>query len=38
MRTFAWDYKRARHILLEYGSVRKVLEAHKKISPAKKMS
>ena len=31
MKTFAWDYKRARHILLEFGSVRKVLEAHKKI-------
>jgi len=31
MKTFAWDYKRARHILLEYGSVRKVLQAQKKI-------
>jgi len=31
MKTFAWDYKRARHILLEFGSVRKVLVAHKKI-------
>jgi len=31
VKTFAWDYNRARHILLEFGSVRKVLEAHKKI-------
>ncbi|MFI5135341.1 MAG: N-acetylmuramic acid 6-phosphate etherase [Chitinophagales bacterium] len=31
MKTFAWDYQRARHILLEYGRVRKVLQAHKKI-------
>ncbi|MCY7411338.1 MAG: N-acetylmuramic acid 6-phosphate etherase [Chitinophagales bacterium] len=31
MKYFAWDYKRARYILLEFGSVRKVLEAHKKI-------
>ncbi len=31
MRDFAWDYKRARGILIEYGSVRKVLEAHRKI-------
>ena len=31
MRDFAWDYKRAKGILLEYGSVRKVLEVHKKI-------
>lgn len=30
MRQFAWDYKRARAILLEYGSVRKVLNAHKR--------
>lgn len=30
MKTFAWDYKRARHILLEFGSVRKVLDAHRK--------
>lgn len=34
MKTFAWDYRRARHILLEYGSVRKVLEVHKKIPPS----
>jgi N-acetylmuramic acid 6-phosphate etherase len=32
MRDFAWDYRRARGILLEYGSVRKVLEVHKKIA------
>lgn len=31
MRTFAWNYDRARHILLEYGSVRAVMKAHKKI-------
>jgi N-acetylmuramic acid 6-phosphate etherase len=31
MREFAWDYKRAKGILLEYGSVRKVLVAHRKI-------
>lgn len=31
MKYFAWDYKRARYILLEFGNVRKVLEAHKKI-------
>lgn len=30
MREFAWDYKRARGILVEYGSVRKVLNAHKR--------
>jgi len=30
MREFAWDYKRARAILTEYGSVRKVLQAHKR--------
>jgi N-acetylmuramic acid 6-phosphate etherase len=35
MKTFAWDYRRARHILLEFGSVRKVLEVHKKIPPKK---
>ena len=28
MRQFAWDYNRARFILLEFGSVRKVVEAH----------
>ena len=26
MREFAWDYKRARAILMEFGSVRKVYE------------
>jgi N-acetylmuramic acid 6-phosphate etherase len=31
MKTFAWDYERAKHILLEYGSVRKVMKASKKI-------
>jgi N-acetylmuramic acid 6-phosphate etherase len=31
MSEFAWDYKRAKGILLEYGSVRKVLVAHRKI-------
>lgn len=31
MGDFAWDYKRARGILMEYGSVRRVLEAHRKI-------
>lgn len=31
MREFAWDYKRAKGILLKYGSVRKVLVAHRKI-------
>ncbi|MCS6916891.1 MAG: N-acetylmuramic acid 6-phosphate etherase [Chitinophagales bacterium] len=31
MQLMAWDYRRARHILEEYGSVRKVLEAHRKI-------
>jgi len=31
MRTFAWDFERAKRILLEFGSVRKVLEAHRKI-------
>ncbi len=30
MRQFAWDYKRARAILLEFGSVRKVLDLHKR--------
>ncbi|MEO6167722.1 MAG: N-acetylmuramic acid 6-phosphate etherase [Chitinophagales bacterium] len=30
MREFAWDYKRARGILQEFGSVRKVLEMHKR--------
>lgn len=30
MREFAWDYKRARGILQEYGSVRKVLQAHRR--------
>ncbi|HUM45433.1 MAG TPA: N-acetylmuramic acid 6-phosphate etherase [Chitinophagales bacterium] len=30
MREFAWDYKRARAILQEFGSVRKVLELHKR--------
>jgi N-acetylmuramic acid 6-phosphate etherase len=30
-RTFAWDYDRARYILLEYGSVRAVMKAHKKL-------
>jgi N-acetylmuramic acid 6-phosphate etherase len=34
MKTFAWDYERARYILLEFGSVRKVLEVHKKIPRA----
>jgi N-acetylmuramic acid 6-phosphate etherase len=29
-RQFAWDYKRARAILLEFGSVRKVLDLHKR--------
>lgn len=31
MREFAWDQRRARAILLEFGSVRKVLDAHKRI-------
>src|SRR5262249_13893693 len=31
MKYFALDYQRARHILAEFGSVRKVIEAHKKI-------
>jgi N-acetylmuramic acid 6-phosphate etherase len=31
MREFAWDYRRAKAILLEYGSVRKVMTAHKRI-------
>jgi N-acetylmuramic acid 6-phosphate etherase len=31
MKSFAWDYERAKHILLEYGSVRAVLKAHRKI-------
>lgn len=31
MQLMAWDYRRARHILLQYGSVRKVLEAHRKL-------
>ncbi|MFN7593924.1 MAG: N-acetylmuramic acid 6-phosphate etherase, partial [Bacteroidota bacterium] len=31
MKTFAWDYKRAHHILMEYGSVRAVMKAHRKI-------
>lgn len=30
MRQFAWDYKRARGILLEFGSVRKVMDAHRR--------
>ncbi|HZG00071.1 MAG TPA: N-acetylmuramic acid 6-phosphate etherase, partial [Chitinophagales bacterium] len=30
-RSFAWDYERARHILLEYGSVRAVMKAHRKL-------
>lgn len=30
-RTFAWDYERSRHILLEFGSVRAVMKAHKKL-------
>lgn len=30
MREFAWDYKRARAILQEYGSVRKVMQLHKR--------
>jgi N-acetylmuramic acid 6-phosphate etherase len=30
MREFAWDYKRARAILTEFGSVRKVLMMHKR--------
>lgn len=29
-RHFAWDIKRARGILLEYGSVRKVMDAHRR--------
>ncbi len=29
-RQFAWDIKRARGILLEYGSVRKVMDAHRR--------
>ncbi|MBA3648853.1 MAG: N-acetylmuramic acid 6-phosphate etherase [Chitinophagales bacterium] len=29
-REFAWDYRRARAILLEYGSVRKVLQVHQR--------
>lgn len=29
-RQFAWDYERARAILLEFGSVRKVLEKHRR--------
>ncbi len=29
-RQFAWDLKRARGILLEYGSVRKVMDAHRR--------
>ncbi len=33
MRIMAWDYDRARHILLKYGSVRQVLLAHRKIVP-----
>lgn len=31
MREYAWDFKRARGILLEFGSVRKVMELHKKV-------
>jgi N-acetylmuramic acid 6-phosphate etherase len=31
MKTFAWDYKRAQHILMEYGSVRAVMKAHRKL-------
>ena len=31
MRIFAWDKERAKSILLEFGSVRKVLEVHRKI-------
>ncbi len=31
MKTFAWDYERAEHRLKEFGSVRAVLKAHKKI-------
>jgi N-acetylmuramic acid 6-phosphate etherase len=31
MKTMAWDYERAKFILLEYGSVREVLKAHKKL-------
>jgi N-acetylmuramic acid 6-phosphate etherase len=31
MKTFAWDYKRAEHILKEYGSVRAVLKAHRRL-------
>jgi N-acetylmuramic acid 6-phosphate etherase len=31
MKTFAWDYKRAHHILMDYGSVRAVMKAHRKI-------
>lgn len=30
MREFAWDYRRARAILQEFGSVRKVMQAHKR--------
>ncbi|MEP7127658.1 MAG: N-acetylmuramic acid 6-phosphate etherase [Chitinophagales bacterium] len=30
MREFAWDYKRARGILQEFGSVRKVMQLHKR--------
>ena len=30
MRQFAWNYERARHILLEFGSVRKVINAHRR--------
>ena len=30
MREFAWDYRRAKAILEEYGSVRKVLTAHRR--------
>ncbi|MGB3074509.1 MAG: N-acetylmuramic acid 6-phosphate etherase, partial [Chitinophagales bacterium] len=30
MREFAWDYKRARGILQEFGSVRKVMDLHKR--------
>jgi N-acetylmuramic acid 6-phosphate etherase len=31
MKTFAWNFDRAKYILLEYGSVRAVMKAHKKI-------
>ena len=31
MREFAWDYRRARAILQEFGSVRKVLQMHRRI-------